>query len=655
MTSTQGDGAPTATDQHSSQTGTAQNQEQESGENVTVTIQKIQELLRTKNDTSRFVGLALLKSVLDNSQQLREDEPTITTLWQSVSPKFLDRLLRSGANKSSPSKDAKDMVDIAVAVLHTFSTLLPTNLKKEPSLVDRIPLLVSVILYSSDITTQLVLQTLLTLVSTPEGAKIFLSVDDISCLVEIAPARPLALDVFLHAFVQSSVSSDDRAYLQSKINQTVLALAVSFKGTDAVTLLNFVDELLRRLEPETVPKNSAWLQPVTNFIRNLVTSKPTPAGRAAYTNLTASLLQAFPAEASNILFSDKTRSDKPFSYLLINLVLIDLRSSFPALLGQLNSPEYEIISKRLASAFDIVSAFIGFLVRFLEDEDLEGPTLPLMMAPDLLLKLRKFISETMSLAIEYLRERWDASVVGAMGLHPEARIGKAKTSTGSHFTLAWDSKTESAHQDPLVLAAVRALAIWLREDDNDMLRSEAAGLGDMFMDLYKTGASDRLDFRRPVLVALEGIMTVDEGANSLLENEGWEVLTKDMLSILQTSSSVEDENEASRGIEIVRVLLPVVEREEPGSRETWMGVVTAVAAWNVPDTEQSPTMLDFQVAVLQLVTALLSNTHLGMQRRYVHSISAVLGIVGQMKSKARGYAAVLESLEDVERTLGSLR
>jgi hypothetical protein len=121
----------------------AQNPGQNQSE--TVTNQKIQELLKTKNDTSRFVGLALLKPVLDNSQQLREDEAAIADLWQSVSPKFLDRLLRSGAKQSTP--DAKDMIDIAVAVLHTFLTLLPDDMKKDSSLMGRIPALVAVVLH----------------------------------------------------------------------------------------------------------------------------------------------------------------------------------------------------------------------------------------------------------------------------------------------------------------------------------------------------------------------------------------------------------------------------------------------------------------------------------------------------------------------------
>lgn len=357
-----------------------------------------------------------------------------------------------------------------------------------------------------------------------------------------------------------------------------------------------------------------------------------------------------------LLFSDETKSEKPFFYLLINLVLVDLRSSFPSLLEKLNSPDYESTSRRLASAFDIISAFTGLLVRFLDDDgDTGGPLSSLMLNPELLLKLRTSISETMSLAIEYLRDRWDASVAGVMGLHPDARTGTAKTSSGSHYTLAWDSKTDMASQDPLILAAVRALAIWLREDDNDMLRKEAAGLSDMLLDLYKSSTSGRLDFRRAVLVALEGIVSVGEGLNALLENEGWEILTKDLSATFQASSSVSDEADAARGIEIVRVLLPVVEREEPGTKEAWLSIVTTVAAWDVPAVKQAPTVLEFQIAVLQLVTAILANSHPGMQRRYVHSISAVLGIGGLLRRNVGDDAILSEALQDVEDTLWPLR
>lgn len=104
--------------------------------------------------------------------------------------------------------------------------------------------------FSSLETTQLVLQTLLTLVSTNQGAKVLIDVEDASPLIEIAPSQPLVLDILLYAFSQTSMSAEDHLSLRNKVDQTVQALAVSFKGTDAVTLLSFLDQLLRRLDPE---------------------------------------------------------------------------------------------------------------------------------------------------------------------------------------------------------------------------------------------------------------------------------------------------------------------------------------------------------------------------------------------------------------------
>ena len=115
-----------------------------SAEAEVANITKIKALLKAKDDTQRFVGLALLKSVLDNSQQLREDEQVVSSLWASISPKFLDRLLRTGSNPSS--KNAKDMLDLVVSVLHTFAVLLPSDVRAQDRFVDRIPGLVDAIL-----------------------------------------------------------------------------------------------------------------------------------------------------------------------------------------------------------------------------------------------------------------------------------------------------------------------------------------------------------------------------------------------------------------------------------------------------------------------------------------------------------------------------
>lgn len=421
-----------------------------------------------------------------------------------------------------------------------------------------------------------------------------------------------------------------------------------------------------------MPPDPKWLSSLGKFIRDLVVSRPTAAGRAAFTNLSAAVLEVYPLQAPQLLFAEQgtKTSENPFSYLLINLLLVDLRATLPTLLGQLNTASYPETSRRLTSAFNVISHFIGYLLRSMDAAD---DNLPWVISPDLLLKLRKAISETMSLTIEYLRDRWDASVAGAMGLHPDARTGAATTAGGaSRLTLAWDSKTAdaAADNDALILAAVRALAIWVREDDNDLLRKEAAGLSDMLVELYRNSAGrgqgqgqgqgqGRLDFRRPVLVAFEGVVVEKKGREAVIENGGWEALADDLVSVLEAGSAAGGvdgrEDAAARGVEIVRVLLQIAEAEQPGPREAWMDVVTKVAALDVAEGDQPPIVVEFQVAALQLVTTLLANTHPGMRKRYMHSMSAVLGIANQLNAKVRGDKALGEALEDVVGTLAALR
>jgi hypothetical protein len=87
------------------------------------------------------VGLALLKTILDNGQ-LAQDPQQVRTVWEAISPKFLDRLLRAHSNEKVDKAEARNMVDLAVSVLHTFSVLLPEESWREKRLYGRIAPLV---------------------------------------------------------------------------------------------------------------------------------------------------------------------------------------------------------------------------------------------------------------------------------------------------------------------------------------------------------------------------------------------------------------------------------------------------------------------------------------------------------------------------------
>ena len=257
------------------------------------------------------------------------------------------------------------------------------------------------------------------------------------------------------------------------------------------------------------------------------------------------------------------------------MLLIDIRSTIPSLQEKLNTPEYLKTSLRIAESFDVISNFIGYLVSSLDeesDDDIDGESSKansnLQLEPSQLLQLRTDISETMSLTIEHLRDRYDSSVAGAAGLHPSARIDTDPSSSAPR-TITWQSSTTSMSEDPLTLSEIRALALWLREDDNNALRKEAAGIMDLLLALFSE-TQHGPDFCSPVLIALEGILEVPEGVEAFLAEEGWNILT---LRLQQELNSAES-RAADQGVEIVRVLLKVVESDVTGpSKEDWMKVL----------------------------------------------------------------------------------
>lgn len=104
--------------------------------------------------------------------------------------------------------------------------------------------------YSSDNTTKAALETLVSLVSQPEGAKVFISIEDWTPLTEMAPSQPLVLDILLHAWLNAMSGVENKPSFRSAIDKNIGNLVSSFKGTDGVTLLAFLANLLPRLEPE---------------------------------------------------------------------------------------------------------------------------------------------------------------------------------------------------------------------------------------------------------------------------------------------------------------------------------------------------------------------------------------------------------------------
>lgn len=103
---------------------------------------------------------------------------------------------------------------------------------------------------SSPESTVLALQILLTISSCEQGGLAVLRSDDLASLLEVASEQTMALDVLSAAVLTASSQLEQDRDLQEMLAEIMSRLVVSFRGTDSVTLLQFVAGLFPRLSTE---------------------------------------------------------------------------------------------------------------------------------------------------------------------------------------------------------------------------------------------------------------------------------------------------------------------------------------------------------------------------------------------------------------------
>ncbi|KAI0442197.1 Neurochondrin-domain-containing protein [Xylaria telfairii] len=574
-------------------------------------VQKIHQLLAAKDDTSRFVGLLLLKTTLDNHAFDLQHEQ-VSALWNSISPRFLDRLIRTGCRPvsgpaSEQRKQSGDMLDVAVAVIYTFTKLL-NDCAAEEKFYCRIPNLATAVLYSSEETTRRIVDLVHILVQQPDGkdaggATCFaeLDIESWGPLIEIAPQHNAVFSIFYWAWIKGAIAVPVES-MRTKIDNALQLFISSFKGHNPTPLLDFITLIFDNLNPNLRPLNTQWLRPVAQLIHNMASSKQTVDGRRAYTHCAAVLLAAYPEEAPGPLFSDDPDAPKPIAYLFVKMVQVDILSTLHVLIPKLDTAEYPSLSRRIAAALDIMTSFVGFLITAADDVTIQQG-----LTPDRILKLHEDLVRMIGDIMAYLRDRWDAFLVGARG------IESAETSGGNIF------------EDPIIPAAIRLIATWLRDDDGEALRTQAAGLVDLFAELYKMNltSTDMPELRLPILAALEGILRTSDGREAF--NDG-DLLSRcvypDLRAIIASQDGELTAGDYIRGSATVQVFHTLMEyddnlRSHPGSME----FLDSVAKYEVRPIKADAGVL--QRARLELHTDLLELAVILMDTS-THSASPVL-------------------------------
>ncbi|KAI9880191.1 MAG: hypothetical protein M1830_004777 [Pleopsidium flavum] len=568
------------------------------------------ELLRTKDNTYRFVGLALLKSILDNQQSLLEDPRIIAKCWAAISPKFLDALLQASENEGRNKQEAQSMVELAVAVIHAFLVLLPSESCGNVKMV------------------------LLTFASEIHGACELLDLDleDSTALYEICVQEPLALDVIKHAFItRTTVNNVSHELMRVRLDETVSGLIRNFRDAEPTRLFVCLNDVFNGV-PSWILHHAKWFPSLIVMIHtSIVCSQHDVASdvRMAALELSATLLRLYGEHSSVLLFKpsvpvSRSLNGKPFVYLFIKLLLVDIHGTIPSLLGMLTSPTFANTCKRLTASYDIIVGFVGYLLKSLdyEDTDPQG-TIDSLLPSDLLLRLRTDIAEAMSLTIEYMRDRYDAAVDGRSDSRASMHFSMAsRQSPNPPLILPSDFPTGGVPEVQLAAAQVRALSLWLREDDNERLRKEAVGIIDVLLSLYSSTAGD--DVRSPVVVALQGITAVAEGVETFLDRGGWTILFEDLKSALASSNAAEEQG--STAIEIVRLLLAIVESTPFGTpREEWMEFVPASVRGLMPKFVKYEE-LDLRIGSWQLSVELLTRAPTPMRGKYVKEAQKIIDL-----------------------------
>ena len=177
-------------------------------------LDKILQLLQSRDDTTKFMGLALLRGALkmiDNEDKQASFAAIAPGCWDAIPSTFLDRLFNQFTKMTEGNTDAKAMFELAVGITHAFVcmlsvskrrrfiTLLPVNMSKEltASWLKRTRFMVAALHRPSEKELcEPIIQILQVFCESSEGASVLLGINDWSPLFRLTAEDERPLSIF---------------------------------------------------------------------------------------------------------------------------------------------------------------------------------------------------------------------------------------------------------------------------------------------------------------------------------------------------------------------------------------------------------------------------------------------------------------------------
>jgi hypothetical protein len=201
-------------------------------------------LLQARDDTSKFVGLSLLRSLLDANEDLRMNPDVLSKCWNSIPNKFLIRLMNFQLKKNASIEETKSMVHLAVSVVHLFANILqPGEVAKTKMTEFCSPLLQAAPSLEPELQS-LAFQTLQCIAGSPSGAAALVAARDWDSLVGAANERPQHyLKEVARLFAVSQLSGPMDVYAIGNWHKRLNVFISELRKQDNAALIETLAEL----------------------------------------------------------------------------------------------------------------------------------------------------------------------------------------------------------------------------------------------------------------------------------------------------------------------------------------------------------------------------------------------------------------------------
>ncbi|KAL8895333.1 MAG: hypothetical protein Q9207_008212 [Kuettlingeria erythrocarpa] len=609
--------------------------------------------LRDGDDTSKLIGLSQLRSIVVGNPGLRNNQELIANCWVAIPQRFLYRLLRATDYKGDRTLDRDYIIGVAVAIINIFPCLLLGSSDNSPKSLDQIPKLLAALKTSPPDTNAQILE-ILVMANAFLGPAVLLAAKDWSILWELAVKHGIVLQLIQLTYDAAHKAIPVRSGSLPKLDETISGLATAFRDTaDKTPFFDCVLKLVSYIPRVSTTQVEAsmniiaapWLSAITQLLLesttiNRVPDRPSMTGAAVL--LAASLLKTFPAKFPMLLFASELVDPVNRASLSFQFVELRLNRLYRGISSFIQgSRGLEHMSEDLTSCYEIVSAFVEFYVERQEAD----PTSEYLYAQDLVEQLKQSLLNVCRGTLMYLCTRYDSTVAQT------APSEMALPCNEVDVTVESASSPRRMVRDSLTTAQLRMLALWLMVDEKNAaaLRSPAGvEILHVILGFYSEGN----DIRDSSLTIMAEITCDPHGVDNFHHSAGWQILFKDLESIMELSSPPEQSQ--SNALRIMNILNNVAscDIKRGAVEEHWMDVIRRACKL---DPEVSVRALDIRYHFAAVAVYIYGKSLLQGLGGKAELLEQLLEVVKRLHGVRHRLAGAVLSIMELEEALRALR